>query len=76
MLVHSFGFGVKESIAAMRLYVEKSRTVGQGLLEVTFMTNFPKKVSGDEEYGTSLKNLVLMPSSAVLMMTKWKKYDN
>ncbi len=49
-----------------------SRTIGRGLLEVTFMTNFPKKVSGDEEYETSLKNLVLMPSSAVLMMTKWK----
>ena len=68
MLVHSFG--VKESIAAMRLNVEMSRTIGRGLLVVTFMTIFPKKVSGDEEYDTSLKNLVLMPFSAVLMVTK------
>ena len=37
---------------------------------VKFMTNFPKKVFGDEEYDNSLENLGLVPS-AVLMMTKW-----
>jgi len=65
-LVHSFG--VKESLAAVRLYVEMNRTDG-GTGPVKFMTNFPKKVFGEEEYDNSLENLGLVPS-AVLMMTK------
>jgi len=65
-LVHSFG--VKESLSAVRLYVEMNRTDG-GTGPVKFMTNFPKKVFGDEEYDNSLENLGLVPS-AVLMMTK------
>ena len=44
------------------------RTDG-GTGPVKFMTNFPKKVFGDEEYDNSLENLGLVPS-AVLMMTK------
>lgn len=65
-LVHSFG--AKESLAAVRLYVEMKRTDG-GSGPVKFMTNFPKKVFDDEEYDNSLENLGLVPS-AVLMMTK------
>lgn len=65
-LVHSFG--VKESLSAVRLYVEMNRTDG-GTEPVKFMTSFPKKVFGDEEYDNSLENLGLVPS-AVLMMTK------
>lgn len=65
-LVHSFG--AKESLAAVRLYVQMNRTDG-GAGQVKFMTNFPKKVFTDEEYENSLENLGLVPS-AVLMMTK------
>ena len=35
-----------------------------------------KKGSEDEECDNSLKNLVLMPFSAVLMMSKWIFFDN
>jgi len=65
-LVHSFG--AKESLAAVRLYVQMNRTDG-GAGQVKFMTNFPKKVFTDEEYENSLENLGLVPS-AVLMVTK------
>jgi len=65
-LVHSFG--AKESLAAVRLYVEMNRTDGVAG-QVKFMTNFPKKVFTDEEYENSLENLGLVPS-AVLMVTK------
>jgi len=65
-LVHSFG--AKESLAAVRLYVQMNRTDG-GAGQVKFMTNFPKKVFSDEEYENSLENLGLVPS-AVLMVTK------
>merc|ERR1719336_144397 len=65
-LVHSFG--AKESLAAVRLYVEMNRTDG-GTGAVKFMTNFPKKVFSDDEYENSLENLGLVPS-AVLMVTK------
>ena len=50
------------------IYYSIFRTDG-GSGPVKFMTNFPKKVFGDEEYGNSLENLGLVPS-AVLMMTK------
>jgi len=65
-LVHSFG--AKESLAAVRLYVEMNRTDGVSG-DVKLMTNFPKKVFTDEDYSNSLENLGLVPS-AVLMMTK------
>jgi len=65
-LVHSFG--AKESLAAVRLYVEMNRTDGASG-DVKLMTNFPKKVFTDEDYSNSLENLGLVPS-AVLMMTK------
>jgi len=65
-LVHSFG--VKEPLAAVRLYVEMNRTDGAAG-PVKFMTNFPKKVFADDDYENTLENLGLVPS-AVLMVTK------
>jgi len=65
-IVHSFG--VKEPLAAVRLYVEMNRTDG-GAGPVKFMTNFPKKVFGDDDYDNTLENLGLVPT-AVLMVTK------
>jgi len=65
-LVHSFG--VKEPLAAVRLYVEMNRTDG-ATGPVKFMTNFPKKVFADDDYENTLENLGLVPS-AVLMVTK------
>jgi len=65
-LVHNFG--VKEQLAAVRLFVEMNRTDG-GVGPVKLMTNFPKKVFNEEDYDNSLENLGLVPS-AVLMVTK------
>jgi len=65
-LVHSFG--VKEPLAAVRLYVQMNRTDG-ATGPVKFMTNFPKKVFSDDDYDNTLENLGLVPS-AVLMVTK------
>lgn len=65
-LVHSFG--VKEPLAAVRLYVEMNRTDG-ATGPVKFMTNFPKKVFADDDYENTLENLGLVPS-AVLIVTK------
>merc|ERR1711997_405336 len=65
-IVHTFK--AKESLAAVRLYVEMNRTDGVSG-EVKLMTNFPKKVFAAEDYENSLDNLGLVPS-AVLMMTK------
>jgi len=65
-LVHAFG--VKEPLSAVRLFVQINRTDG-GTGEVKLMTNFPKKVFGDEDYDNTLENLGLVPS-AVLIVTK------
>jgi len=65
-IVHSFG--VKEQLAAVRLYVEMNRTDGS-TGPVKLMTNFPKRVFQEEDYENSLENLGLVPS-AVLMVTK------
>jgi len=65
-IVHSFG--VKEPLAAVRLYVDMNRSDG-ATGQVRFMTNFPKKVFSDEDYENTLENLGLVPS-AVLMITK------
>jgi len=65
-IVHSFG--VKEPLAAVRLYVEMNRTDGS-TGPIKFMTNFPKKVFGEDDYENTLENLGLVPS-AVLMVTK------
>jgi len=65
-IVHAFG--VKEQLAAVRLYAQINRTDG-GDTPFRLMTNFPKKVFNEEDYENSLENLGLVPS-AVLMMTK------
>jgi len=65
-IVHSFG--VKEPLAAVRLYVEMNRTDGS-TGPIKFMTNFPKKVFAEDDYENTLENLGLVPS-AVLMVTK------
>jgi len=65
-LVHAFG--VKEPLSAVRLFVQMNRTDG-GTGDVKLMTNFPKKVFGDEDYDNTLENLGLVPS-AVLIVTK------
>merc|ERR1719376_1176257 len=65
-LVHAFG--VKEPLSAVRLFVQMNRTDG-GTGNVNLMTNFPKKVFGDEDYDNTLENLGLVPS-AVLIVTK------
>merc|ERR1712032_1442250 len=63
-----YAFGVKEPLSAVRLFVQMNRTDG-GTGDVKLMTNFPKKVFGDEDYDNTLENLGLVPS-AVLIVTK------
>lgn len=65
-MVHTFG--VKEQLAAVRLYVQENRTDGE-TGPVKLMTSFPKKVFSDEDYENTLENLGLVPS-AVLIVTK------
>lgn len=65
-IVHTFG--VKEQLAAVRLYVEMNRSDGS-VGTVKLMSSFPKKVYSEEDYENSLENLGLVPT-AVLMMTK------
>jgi len=61
-------FGVKEQLAAVRLYIQMNRTDEQ-VGTVKLMTSFPKKIFNEEDYENSLENLGLVPS-AVLMVTK------
>merc|ERR1712126_612363 len=65
-IVHTFG--VKEQLAAVRLYVQMNRTDGE-TGPVKLMTSFPRKVFSDEDYENTLENLGLVPS-AVIMVTK------
>lgn len=65
-IVHTFG--VKEQLAAVRLYVQMNRGDGE-TGQVKLMTNFPKKVFTEDNYDETLENLGLVPSS-VLMVTK------
>jgi hypothetical protein len=50
-IVHTFG--VKEQLAAVRLYVQMNRTDGE-TGPVNLMTNFPKKVFTDQDYDNTL----------------------
>ena len=63
-IVHTFG--VKEQLAAVRLYVQMNRTDG-GTGPVNLMTNFPKKVFTDEDYDNTLENLGLVPSASFIV---------
>jgi len=65
-IVHTFG--VKEQLAAVRLYVQMNRTDGE-TGPIKLMTSFPRKVFSDEDYENTLENLGLVPS-AVIMVTK------
>jgi len=54
-------FGVKEQLAAVRLYVQLNRTDGvegaaAAAAPVKLMTNFPKKVFEEDDYENSLEN--------------------
>lgn len=60
-------FGVKEQLAAVRLYVEMNRKDGQH--PFMMMTSFPRKVFGEEDLEKPLDVLGLVPS-AVLILTK------
>ncbi|XP_031631865.1 UBX domain-containing protein 1-B [Contarinia nasturtii] len=61
-------FDVKEQLSAVRLFVQ----IKQGIDEpFGLMTNFPRKVYGDEDYEKPLEQLGLVPS-AVLILTKSK----
>ena len=62
-------FGVKEQLAAVRLYVQLNRTDGiEGAAPVQLMTNFPKKVFEEDDYENSLENLGLVPSAVLMVM--------
>ncbi len=60
-------FGAKESLAAVRLYVEMNRTDDPG--PFTLMTSFPRKMFGNDDMEKPLTELGLVPS-AVLIVTK------
>ncbi|XP_052769953.1 UBX domain-containing protein 1-like [Mya arenaria] len=64
-LTHSFS--AKESLAAVRVYVEMNRTDPPGAFNL--MTSFPRKVFTPEDYEKPLVELGLVPS-AVLMVSK------
>ncbi|GAB6018426.1 hypothetical protein CHUAL_000136 [Chamberlinius hualienensis] len=63
----SNSFGIKESLSAVRLYIEMHRTDGQSAFNL--MTSFPRKVFTDEDMEKPLFELGLVPS-AVLILTK------
>ncbi|ESO86202.1 hypothetical protein LOTGIDRAFT_207116 [Lottia gigantea] len=60
-------FQAKESLAAVRLYIEMNRTDGSG--SFSLMTSFPRKVFTAEDMDKPLDLLGLVPS-AVLIVTK------
>ncbi|KAH9514237.1 UBX domain-containing protein 1, partial [Bulinus truncatus] len=60
-------FGAKESLSAVKLYVEMNRTDASG--PFSLMTSFPRKVFSSEDMEKPLDVLGLVPS-AVLMVTK------
>ncbi len=61
-------FQAKETLSAVRLFVELNRQDG-GQGPVKLMTSFPRKVYEDEDYEKPLDALGLVPS-AVLMVQK------
>ena len=61
-------FKSKESLSAVRLYVQLNRQDHPGVTP-KLMTNFPKKVFQEDDYDTPLDALGLVPS-AVLMISQ------
>lgn len=59
-------FGVKEQLAAVRLYVQMNRTDGS-TDPFALMTTFPKRVFTEEDMEKPLSELNLVPSAVVLV---------
>jgi len=59
-------FKVKETLAAVRLHVQLTRSDKPGMVP-KLMTNFPKKVFSDDDYDTPLEKLGLVPSSSLII---------
>merc|ERR1719414_1262800 len=63
-LVHTFKS--KESLSAVRLYVQLNRQDLPGA-PVNLMTTFPRKVFSEEDYDKPLESLGLVPSAALVI---------
>ncbi len=61
-------FGVKEQLAAVRLFVQMKRDAADGS-DFKFQTNFPRRVFTVDDYEKPLDVLGLVPS-AVLILSK------
>lgn len=59
-------FGVKEQLAAVRLYVQMNRTDGS-TDPFSLMTTFPKRIFTEEDMEKPLSELNLVPSAVVLV---------
>jgi len=59
-------FKVKETLAAVRLYVQLNRKDVPGTLP-KLMTTFPKKVFTEEDYEATLEYLNLVPSACIVI---------
>ncbi|XP_076655152.1 UBX domain-containing protein 1 [Halictus rubicundus] len=61
-------FGSKEQLSAVRLFIEMNRTDETG--PFCLMTNFPKKIFGEDDYDTPLDVLGLVPASVIIVKKK------
>ncbi|XP_033326607.2 UBX domain-containing protein 1 [Megalopta genalis] len=64
-------FGSKEQLSAVRLFIEMNRTDDLG--PFSLMTNFPKKIFGEDDYDTPLDVLGLVPSSVIIVKKKMQQ---
>lgn len=62
-------FDKNEQLAAVRLYVQLKQGDEAGIATFGMMTNFPRKVFGEEDFEMTLEQLGLVPS-ATIMVTK------
>ncbi|XP_034247446.1 UBX domain-containing protein 1 [Thrips palmi] len=58
-------FGAKETLSAVRVYIEMNRTDGDA--PFSLMTSFPRKVFAFEDYEKPLEILGLVPSSVLIV---------
>lgn len=63
-MLHSFK--VKETLAAVRLYVQLNRQDQPGVVP-KLMSSFPKRIFSDEDYATPLDALGLVPSANLVI---------
>ncbi|XP_076296290.1 UBX domain-containing protein 1 [Lasioglossum baleicum] len=61
-------FGSKEPLSAVRLFIEMNRTDETG--PFCLMTNFPKKIFGEDDYDAPLDVLGLVPASVIIVKKK------